>query len=248
VESHYAAIKLRLEFDGRRLQDDLRRVLDDEWIAHPYGELGGTFQKGVYHVAALLTEGGAKENITPVVPASQEARTSPVRATPLLERSPYFQEVLESFPCDFNIARLLSMEPGLLLKKHVDRVRSRSYQLARLHIPILTNPKARLFAHGRWIQPQVGECWYLDSGLPHLVRNDGDERRVHLVMDCVVNDFINDLVGFDIVAFRTSRAAEYDRYWRMFRRRQKLRQALHDWNQKVRSAARKVLQRERSVR
>jgi hypothetical protein len=94
----------------------------------------------------------------------------------------------------------------------------------------------------------VGECWYLDSGLPHLVRNDGDERRVHLVMDCVVNDFINDLVGFDIVAFRTSRAAEYDRYWRMFRRRQKLRQALHDWNQKVRSAARKVLQRERSVR
>jgi hypothetical protein len=34
----------------------------------------------------------------------------------------------------------------------------------------------------------------------------------------------------------------------MFRRRQKLRQALHDWNQKARSVARKVLQRERSVR
>ena len=237
VSADYASRKLRLEFDGPRLAEDLDRALNDEWIAHPYGELGGTFQKGVYYVAVLLTEGGAKENITPGLPPSQEAREAPIRPTPLLERCPYFQEVLGRFECDFNIARLLSMEPGLLLKKHVDRVRSRSYQLARLHIPIVTNPRARLFAHGKWIQPQVGECWYLDSGLPHLVRNDGTARRVHLVLDCVVNDFVNDLVGFDIVEFRKAMAAEYDRYWRKFRRQQKVREALHVWNQRTKSAA-----------
>lgn len=247
VPAEYGAIRVPLEFDGARLAEDLDRVRDDEWVAHPYGELGGMFQRGVYHVAVLMTDGGAAKNITPQVPRTRESRKAPVLGTPLLERCPYFKEVLGRFDCDFNIVRLLAMEPGLLLKKHIDRMVASSYQLARVHIPIVTNPKARFFVHGRWIRPRVGECWYVDAALPHLVRNGGAERRVHLVMDCVVNDFVNDLVGFDIVEFRKSQAEEYDRLWRKFQRQLAIRRTLHHWNKRTKTAAHLFVDRSRTV-
>jgi hypothetical protein len=247
IPAGYAARKVRLEFDGARLVEDLGRVLNDEWIAHPYGEFGGVYQRGVYYVAALLTDDGATENITPNLPRTQQTREAPVRPTPLLRRCPYFQEVLERFECEFNIARLLAMEPGLLLKKHIDRMVTRSYQLARIHIPIVTNPKARFFVHGQWIHPRVGECWYVDAAVPHLVQNGGAERRVHLVMDCVVNDFINDLVGFDIVEFRKSNAQEYERLWRRFEKRLAMRQALHELNKRTKTAAHLAVDRSRKL-
>jgi len=38
-----------------------------------------------------------------------------------------------------------------------------------------------------------GEAWYLNFDLVHRVENNGAEERVHLVIDCVVNDW---LAGF----------------------------------------------------
>jgi hypothetical protein len=35
-----------------------------------------------------------------------------------------------------------------------------------------------------------GECWYLNFNLPHRVKNSGTADRIHLVIDCVVNDWL----------------------------------------------------------
>ena len=33
-----------------------------------------------------------------------------------------------------------------------------------------------------------GECWYINFNLPHRIHNRGTTDRVHLVIDCVLND------------------------------------------------------------
>ena len=35
-----------------------------------------------------------------------------------------------------------------------------------------------------------GGTWYLDLSLPHRVRNRGATERIHLVIDCVANDWL----------------------------------------------------------
>ena len=35
-----------------------------------------------------------------------------------------------------------------------------------------------------------GEAWYLNFNLPHSVENNGERARVHLVIDCLVNDWM----------------------------------------------------------
>jgi hypothetical protein len=248
IPAEFAARKLPLKFDEARLVEDLDRVLEDEWVAHPFRERGNAlFGKGVTHVAVLLAENGAAQTIVPQLPLKQESRESPVLPTPLLERCTYFKEALGRFECEFNLARLLAMDPGVRVQKHIDKMRATHYQLARFHIPIVTNPKAKFFVHGRWIWPRPGECWYIDAAVPHFVRNDGAARRVHLVFDCFVNDFVNELVGFDLTEFRKSQAQEYNRLQARFAKQWQRRETIHEWNTRVKTATRNAVARSRTL-
>jgi hypothetical protein len=42
---------------------------------------------------------------------------------------------------------------------------------------------------------QPGEAWYLDLNLPHAVANHGDTERVHLVIDCVLDAWLEELLA-----------------------------------------------------
>jgi len=39
-----------------------------------------------------------------------------------------------------------------------------------------------------------GEAWYIDFGLPHRINNDSDKDRVHFVIDCRVNNWIEEMI------------------------------------------------------
>jgi hypothetical protein len=39
-----------------------------------------------------------------------------------------------------------------------------------------------------------GECWYHNFNLPHRVANRGTADRVHLVLDCVLNDWLREVL------------------------------------------------------
>ena len=39
-----------------------------------------------------------------------------------------------------------------------------------------------------------GECWFLDTRRPHTAVNNGDDIRIHLVVDVFANDKIRRLV------------------------------------------------------
>jgi hypothetical protein len=46
---------------------------------------------------------------------------------------------------------------------------------------------------GQRVVMNEGECWYNDFNLPHSVANHGTTDRVHLVIDCVLNDWLRAL-------------------------------------------------------
>jgi Mg/Co/Ni transporter MgtE len=47
---------------------------------------------------------------------------------------------------------------------------------------------------------QPGEAWYTNVNLPHSVENKGQTNRVHLVIDCIRNEWSDELfksMGYD---------------------------------------------------
>ena len=55
-----------------------------------------------------------------------------------------------------------------------------------------------------------GECWYANFNLPHFVSNEGKTDRIHLVIDCLRNDWSDQLfatMGYD---FEKEKKSKYD--------------------------------------
>lgn len=66
-----------------------------------------------------------------------------------------------------------------------------------MHIPVQTNPDVAFYIQEERIPMAEGECWYLNLSLPHRVHNAGTTDRIHLVVDCLVNDWVKELLNGD---------------------------------------------------
>jgi hypothetical protein len=90
--------------------------------------------------------------------------------------------------------RLLRLAAGSIIREHTDSSLGEEGGDVRLHIPVVTNPSVEFYLAGKRVPMQAGECWYLDLSLPHRVQNLGASERVHLVIDCVLNDWLRALI------------------------------------------------------
>jgi quercetin dioxygenase-like cupin family protein len=113
--------------------------------------------------------------------------------TPLMAVCPAIQDFLSAFKCPVMSVRLLNLKKGAVIKEHRDHELAFEHGEARLHIPIFTNEQVEFYVQGERIPMQPGECWYINANLPHRVANYGDIDRIHLVVDCVVNDWLTAL-------------------------------------------------------
>lgn len=173
--------RLPLHFDAKRLQTDLARIEPEEWIMH-YNLDDYT---GRWSVASLRSAGGSATMIY------SSSLVHICRSTPLLDRCPYFQEVLTTVACPMSSVRLMQLYPGSIIKEHRDSFETHE---ERLHIPIQTNPDVHFLLDGEPIVMEEGELWWLDFRQPHAVRNEGQLPRIHLVLDCHRNDWLNALI------------------------------------------------------
>ena len=82
------------------------------------------------------------------------------------------------------------------LDRHTDLVDTDSGvgdgKLMRIHFPIITNDKVLfeswdLTGHKQCANMRINEAWLLDTRKPHRAVNNGDEDRIHLVVDIVSN-------------------------------------------------------------
>lgn len=214
--------KLSIAFDPDRLLEDLKRLSPEDW--HTHEQTGLSYVRGRYLTAPLVAAGGSASDVATY-------HSSDFRPTPILEKCPYFFQLVSHFRSSLSRVRLMQLTPGASLEEHVDLVdQGVDFQLARFHVPIVTNPGSEMIVDGQRAEMKPGECWYLDVGLPHSAANRGDEARIHLVVDCYIDDFANELVGYDILAHRKAHVdiyqghaermkAEYQRELRRYRLR-----------------------------
>ncbi|MER7468529.1 aspartyl/asparaginyl beta-hydroxylase domain-containing protein [Streptomyces sp. NPDC097981] len=171
------AARLTTTLNAEHLAAELQQVNGHAWKLQQGRAAGG--QLGAvtdidWRVLPLRAPNGDAERTDPGGPGPDTCA-----ATEWLDRMPYLAEVIDAIPAPLNAARLMALGPGAVGERHCDP----KYALARLHIPIVTNPDAILLLDGIEYYWQPGEFWYGDFSREHAVRNLGTTTRVHAIID-----------------------------------------------------------------
>ncbi len=180
-------LRLSLRFDAEAMRRDLRNLADDAWIAHFVKEN----YEGVWSVLPLRAPADAQH---PVQTIYSDPSCDVFTNTPLLSPCPYFQRVLDEFRCPLQAVRLLKLTPGSFIRPHSDHDLEPRYGTVRIHIPIRTNPDVDFRLNGEPVVMAEGECWYLRLSDTHSVANRGNTDRVHLVIDAIINPWLEELL------------------------------------------------------
>jgi hypothetical protein len=177
--------RLPLHFDAAALQRDLLRLQRLSWPAH----FNTGYHDGGWSGIALVSDDGDARRLYGDPTAKELGRP-----TAALSRCPALQAVIEALPAPVQSARLLRLAAGSIIREHRDHGLGVDLGLVRLHVPIVSHPAVEFHVDGVRIPMSAGECWYLDLGLPHRVSNPSPHERVHLVVDCRVNDALKALL------------------------------------------------------
>lgn len=180
-------LKLPLAFDPDRLRADLDAV-DRDWIDHMVRQN----YAGSWSVLPLRHSAGATH---PVMMIYSDPTATEFVDGPLLAATPYFREVLAAFQCPLTVVRLMRLTSGSVIKPHRDHDLAAEQGVARLHVPITTNPDVEFLLNGAPVAMAPGEVWYLRLMDSHSVVNYGTSDRVHLVIDAQVDDWLGGMLG-----------------------------------------------------
>lgn len=176
-------LRLNVPVDLAGLRAEVAALGADEWALH----FNTHDYRGDWSGAALRSVGGDPLRLYPDL-----AHHQPYEDTPLLARCPAVRAVLVSLGCPTTAVRFLRLGAEARILEHRDDLGWDEGE-ARLHIPVLTSDAVRFVVDGAAVPMATGECWYADLTRPHRVDNDGTGARVHLVVDCVVNDSLQAL-------------------------------------------------------
>ncbi len=179
MEKIQSFLKLPFCFDLKMLKDDLNQVKEDEWVSHPNIQA----YDGLWKTTALTSPDGDTKNIVAV-------ENIDYKQTPLLKRMKYIKSVIDTFQTKVEAVRFMKLGANSVIKEHCDKGSSFEEGYARLHIPISSNDEVTFILSGENYKMDLGACYYIDANNPHGVVNEGDSDRVHLLIDCHVNDWL----------------------------------------------------------
>ena len=175
--------QLPLSFEVAELQKDLMAISEDSWIGH----FNEAIYSGDWSGLALRGPAGATH---PIQSLFATPGTSEWEETSLLKQSPAFQQLLSSFKCALLSVRLLRLGPGTEIHPHSDHNLSMEDGEIRLHVPVQSNELVEFVLDGERLNMEEGCCYYTNVNLEHSVKNHSEKNRVHLVLDCKVNEWI----------------------------------------------------------
>ena len=176
-----SSARLPWRFDAAGLQADVAALSPDDWVPH----FNRSYYEGDWSGAALRSVGGEAGRLYP-----DPTLAGAYADTPLLDRCPHAAAVVRTFACPLLAVRFLRLGPGGRIKEHADLNLGFEDGEVRIHVPVATDPDVAFYLDGRRIDMGAGEAWYLDLNLRHSVINRGPTERVHLVIDCVVDDWL----------------------------------------------------------
>jgi len=158
-------IRLPFAFDADQLAREVRDLQNDSWRPHPLG-LPGNF-------AVPLISRDGEEN---------DDFHGRMCVTRHLRACPYTGQVMATFGEVLGRSRLMKLGPGCEVSEHID-FNYHWYTRVRIHVPVITNPSVTFYCGDENVHMKPGECWIFNSWQRHRVVNDGQEERVHLVID-----------------------------------------------------------------
>ena len=202
-------LQLYVAFDAKTALHELKALESSHWKDH-YNKSHYT---GGWTILPLRSVNGDPDNIVSVH-ASSNATSPLYRNTPLLDASSYLQTVINFFQCEKTSVRLMKLHAGAVIKEHTDHEMSFEEGEARFHIPITTNPKVEFYLDGERLIMKEGECWYLNLSLKHRVANFGESDRIHLVIDCKVNNWLKHKFSAPVAAKKEIDKGERNDYSR----------------------------------
>lgn len=159
----------------------MSRVEPCDWVPH----FNQRYYEGEWSAAALRSVGGDAKQIYP-----DPTALGRFADTCILARCPYIQEVIATFECPVEAARLLKLSAGSCIREHKDLNLGYEDGEIRIHIPVQTDEDVSFYLAGERILMREGESWYLNFNLPHRVENRSHVDRIHLVLDCQLNDWL----------------------------------------------------------
>jgi hypothetical protein len=169
-------LQLPIRFDAEALADEVAALPASAWVPHPQGFPGND-------AVPLVSVGGGLN----------DEFSGPMAATEHLRRLPYVASLMQELGGVWGRSRLMGLGPGAVVPVHVD-IHYYWRTHVRIHIPVVTNPGVRFFCGGQNVHMRPGEAWVFDSFQTHEVRNEGTDKRVHLVLDTVGGDRIWQLI------------------------------------------------------
>ena len=179
-----AFLKLPFHFSEEKLLKDLEVCKKYEFTSH----FNKNDYSGDWTSISLRSQNGEMNNIF-ALPQTEKK----YKDTELLQKCTYFKAIIDSFECEKESIRLLNLKPGSVIKEHTDYNLGYEDGIFRIHIPITTNEGVHFFINHEEVKMLPEECWYGNFNLPHSVRNEGKTDRIHLVMDCLRNDWSDKL-------------------------------------------------------
>lgn len=168
--------RLPIRFSAEALAAEAAALPGEAWANHPDDYPGND-------AVFLVSPGGRLE----------QGRIGAMGPTAYLEASPYIRQVMATLGCSWSRSRFMGLGPGATVDPHVDaHYHWRNHW--RLHIPVLTNPGVIFTCGGESVHMAPGECWMFNSFLLHDVRNGGEAKRIHLVLDTVGGGRLHELL------------------------------------------------------
>ena len=171
------ALKLPFTFDPNKIAAEIAQFSEDDYYF-------------IYNTYVTENSLRSKHLIEPVNDSDGIPVFLPNEA---LKKCPYLLSILETFNCKKETFRIHSLAGGAVIKPHHDMCCGFEYGKVRLHIPVQTNDKVVLKVEEQPIKMEPGESWYCNFHLKHEVQNNSDQQRVHLILDCLVNDWVKDI-------------------------------------------------------
>ncbi len=173
-----ACSRLSVTVDLPLLLQALSRIADTAWAAH----FNAGYYDGQWSGVALISAADALTELSSG--AGDPITRDPWRAD---ER---WAKALRDLPLEIRSARLLRLGPGSRIHEHRDYDLGGPQADLRLHIPLLSSPDVDFMLDRQRIPMNAGECWFLDLARPHSVDNWGQQERIHLVLDCRPNAWL----------------------------------------------------------
>lgn len=166
------AIKLPFHFDVEALRKEIDTLPDSGYyyLYNPYLEPDSL--AGFHFIEPEVEDG------LPVFKPNQH-----------LAQRPALLNVLNTFQCDKETFRVHNLKAGFSIRRHRDIARNFENNIIRVHIPINTHDEVYTYLDDERVKMEEGECWYMDLDLYHEIHNKGEGDRVNLVMDCLRNEW-----------------------------------------------------------